>query len=410
MNIAVMGFGTVGSGVYTIVKENQQILAKKAGEEILIKHVLDLREFPGHPVEEVLTHQIDDILQDETVGVVVEVMGGTGAAYTFVKAALEAGKHVVTSNKALIAAKGAELMEIARQKNVSLLFEASVGGGIPILRTLNESLVADRIEEIVGILNGTTNYILTEMTQRGAAFDAVLKEAQQLGYAEADPTADVEGHDACRKIAILSTLAYGKTVDFEEIYTEGITKITEKDIAYGKMLDCVVKLVGVSRNLAEGVSAMVYPILLAKTHPLSGVSGAFNAIFVKGNMLGDTMYYGSGAGSLPTASAVLSDVVNVVRQKQHIHIDWDTAGKQEILPLYEVPTSALIRIAAKEQAQAKEMALSLFAGGKIIDLAEADDEFAVLTGMETEASLAEKIQSLKEHYEVRNRIRTEAAL
>ncbi len=409
MKIAVMGFGTVGSGVYRVLEENKELIAKKAGEEISIKYVLDLREFPGQPVEKVLTHDIQDILNDDEVGAVVEVMGGTGAAYTFAKAALEAGKHVATSNKALIAAKGAELMEIAKAHQVSLLFEASVGGGIPILRPLNVCLTADRILEIMGILNGTTNYILTEMTQKQTAFDVVLKQAQQLGYAEADPTADIEGHDACRKIAILSTLAYGKTAHFEEIPTEGITSITQKDIAYSKEMDCSIKLVGVSRSLPEGISAMVYPMILPNVHPLSGVSGAFNAIFVKGNMLGDTMYYGSGAGSLPTASAVVSDIVDIVRHKnEHIPMDWDTTQKLDILPLDEVPVRAMVRIAAQNQTEAEKEALEIFSGGRIMDLAEADDEFAVLTGEETEASLAEKIAALGQKYEIRNRIRMEA--
>ena len=240
VNIAILGFGTVGSGVYEVVTKNNEVITRKAGMEINVKYVLDLREFPEHEVNKVLTHNIDDILNDDSVQVVVEVMGGVDVPYQFVKGALEKGKHVVTSNKALVAAKGPELLHIAKQKNVNFLFEASVGGGIPILRSMNRSLTADVILEVMGILNGTTNYILTEMTENDLAFDDVLKTAQELGYAEKDPTADVEGYDACRKIAILSSLAYGKTANFEEILTEGITKITKTDICYAKKCKSVI--------------------------------------------------------------------------------------------------------------------------------------------------------------------------
>ena len=324
INIAILGYGTVGSGVFEVITKNKDIVNKKAGEEINIKYVLDLREFPGMPVEKVLTHNIDDILDDESVKVVVEVMGGVEPAYTFVKSALLKGKSVATSNKALVAAHGPELIQIARDKNVNFFFEASVGGGIPIIRPLNECLTADKILEITGILNGTTNFILTKMSKKGRNFEDVLKKAQELGYAEKDPTADIEGHDACRKIAILSSLAFGKTANFEKIHTEGITKITKRDFEYAKELDCEIKLVGTSKRLENGISAMVAPIMLKKNHPLSTVDGVFNAIFVKGNMLGDTMYYGSGAGSLPTASAVVSDVIDAIRHMgENVHIDWE---------------------------------------------------------------------------------------
>ncbi len=404
INIAIMGYGTVGSGVFEVIKRNQHIVNKKAREEINVKYVLDLREFPGLPVEKVLTHNIDDILNDDSVKVVVEVMGGVEPAYTFVKSALLKGKSVATSNKALVAAHGPELLQIAREKNINFFFEASVGGGIPIIRPLNECLTADDILEISGILNGTTNFILTKMAKEGKEFGQVLKKAQELGYAEKDPTADIEGHDACRKIAILSSLAFGKTANFEEIYTEGITNITGKDMEYAKELECEIKLVGTSKKLSKGISAMVAPFMLSKNHPLSTVDGVFNAIFVKGNVLGDTMYYGSGAGSLPTASAVVSDVIDAVRHMgENVHIDW-IDEKLEILELNDVPVKAFIR-AGGDIKRIKTESKVLFEGCEFADLDYDDDEVAIITGQETEGSLKEKLEILRKAADIRNVIR-----
>lgn len=404
INIAIMGYGTVGSGVFEVIRRNQHIVNKKAREEINVKYVLDLREFPGLPVEKVLTHNIDDILNDDSVKVVVEVMGGVEPAYTFVKAALLKGKSVATSNKALVAAHGPELLQIAREKNVNFFFEASVGGGIPIIRPLNECLTADDILEISGILNGTTNFILTKMAKEGKEFGQVLKKAQELGYAEKDPTADIEGHDACRKIAILSSLAFGKTANFEEIYTEGITNITGKDMEYAKELECEIKLVGTSKKLSKGISAMVAPFMLSKNHPLSTVDGVFNAIFVKGNVLGDTMYYGSGAGSLPTASAVVSDVIDAVRHMgENVHIDW-IDEKLEKLELNDVPVKAFIR-AGGDIKRIKTESKVLFEGCEFTDLDYDDDEIAIITGQETEGSLKEKLEILRKAADIRNVIR-----
>ena len=403
INIAIMGYGTVGSGVFEVITKNKDIVNKKAGEEINIKYVLDLREFPGMPVEKVLTHNIDDILDDESVKVVVEVMGGVEPAYTFVKSALLKGKSVATSNKALVAAHGPELIQIARDKNVNFFFEASVGGGIPIIRPLNECLTADKILEITGILNGTTNFILTKMSKKGRNFEDVLKKAQDLGYAEKDPTADIEGHDACRKIAILSSLAFGKTANFEKIHTEGITKITKRDFEYAKELDCEIKLVGTSKRLENGISAMVAPIMLKKNHPLSTVDGVFNAIFVKGNMLGDTMYYGSGAGSLPTASAVVSDVIDAIKHMgENVHIDWENE-ELDILELKDVPVYGFIRMSGDLKTIKTESKV-LFEGCEFVDIGY-EDEIAVLTGKETEGSLSEKIEILRKAAEVRSIIR-----
>ena len=324
INIAVLGYGTVGSGVVEVINTNHASINKRAGQEINIKYVLDLREFPGDPVQEILVHDYNVILNDPEVKIVVEVMGGINPAYSFVKSALEAGKSVCTSNKELVAAHGAELLEIAKAMNVNFLFEASVGGGIPIIRPLNQSLTADEITEITGILNGTTNYILSKMTDEGSDFDSVLKIAQEKGYAERNPEADVEGYDACRKIAILTSLALGKQVDYQDIHTEGITKITDAEIKYAKALGGSIKLLGMSKFVDGTTYSMVAPFIIGGDHPLATVSGVFNGIFINGNVLGDTMFYGRGAGKLPTASAVVADVVDAVKhQGTNIMTIWE---------------------------------------------------------------------------------------
>ena len=315
VNVAILGYGTVGSGVFKILKDNNSHISRRAGEEVRVKYVLDLRDFPGDSVEEVLVHDVNVIMEDEEVDLVVEVMGGIEPAYTFVKRALDTGKSACTSNKELVAKHGAELLEIAAANNVNFFFEASVGGGIPIIRPLTECLTVDHIEEIQGIMNGTTNYILTKMEDEGADFDTVLKDAQDKGYAERNPEADVEGYDACRKIAILTSLAYEKQVDFEDIYTEGITRITTVDFDYMKKIGASIKLLGIARKAVGITYSMVAPFVIYPDNPLYSVKDVFNAILVKGDMLGDVMFYGKGAGSLPTASAVVSDVVDAVKRK-----------------------------------------------------------------------------------------------
>ncbi len=322
-NIAVLGYGTVGSGVVEVINTNNDIVTKNAGEKVNVKYVLDLRDFPGDPVEKILTHDFEDILNDDEVSVVVEVMGGVEPAYTFVKKCLLAGKSVCTSNKALVAAHGPELISVAAKQNVNFLFEASVGGGIPIIRPLSSCLTADKILEIGGILNGTTNFMLSKMADEGWEFDEALKTAQDLGYAERNPEADIEGYDACRKIAILTSLVTGKNVPFEKIYTEGITKITARDIKYAKALKRAIKLVASTRLIDGKYYPLVAPRMLDANHPLFAVNGVFNAVFVKGNVLGDVMFYGSGAGKLPTASAVVSDIVEAVKTKSNIPCEWD---------------------------------------------------------------------------------------
>lgn len=336
IKVAILGYGTVGSGVFEIINENKELITANAGEEIDVKYVLDLREFPGDPCESVLVHDYNVILNDPEVEVVIEVMGGLKPAYDFVKSALLAKKSVCTSNKELVAKYGAELIKIAQSNNRNFLFEAAVGGGIPIIRPMNMHITADKICEITGILNGTTNYILTKMDKEGADFDSTLKKAQELGYAERNPEADIEGYDAVRKIAILASLANGKTVNFEEIYTEGISKITAEDFKYAKKMDRSIKLLGKCKNEDTGIVCSVAPRLLAPDHPLYNVSGVTNGILVRGNMVGDLVFIGSGAGKLPTASAAVSDVVDSVR---HLNVSTTVMWKEEKLEVEDFSKS-----------------------------------------------------------------------
>jgi len=345
VNVAILGYGTVGSGVYKIIKSHASHITRRTGEDVNVKYVLDLREFPGDPVEEVLVHDIDVIINDPEVSVVVEVMGGVEPAHTFVKRALEAGKSACTSNKELVAKHGAELLSIAREHSVSFLFEASVGGGIPIIRPLNECMTVDHIKEIQGILNGTTNYILTKIEDEGADFDEVLKKAQDKGYAERNPEADIEGYDACRKIAILASLAYEKQVDFDNIYTEGITKITVDDFAVTKKINASIKLLGLCRKTGGVVYAMVAPFVVYNDNPLYNVSGVYNAILLRGDNLGNVMFYGKGAGSLPTASAVVSDVVDAIKRSgTTAPVLWSTE-KAQLGSADQFRTPYLVRVA-----------------------------------------------------------------
>lgn len=329
VNVAVLGYGTIGAGVVEVLQTNADSIEKKAGQRIVVKRILDLRDFPGDPHQDKVVHDYKIIEEDEDIQVVVECMGGLEPAYTFVKTALLQGRSVATSNKELVAKYGAELIGIAEEKKVNFLFEASVGGGIPIIRPLTQCLTADVIEEISGILNGTTNYMLTKMEEEGMAFDEVLKEAQEKGYAELHPEADIEGYDACRKIAILTSLACGKQVDFEDIHTEGITNITAEDFRYAAKMKKCIKLLGKSWNDDGKLYAMVCPMLIDHYHPLAGVKDVFNAIFVHGNMVDDTMFYGRGAGKLPTASAVAADVVDCVKHMgTHIKIIWEQEKRE----------------------------------------------------------------------------------
>lgn len=395
INIAILGYGTVGSGVFEVIKNNQDIVDRKSGKNINIKYVLDLRKFPGTPVESVLTDDFEKIINDDSVKIIAEVMGGTEPAYTFAKRALLKGKSVVTSNKELVAAHGQELIALAAEHNSNFLFEASVGGGIPIIRPLCSSLTADCILEINGILNGTTNYILSKMTSDGSDFDDTLKEAQALGYAEKDPYNDVEGIDAVRKLAILSSLAYKKTVNFKDIYTEGISRITKTDIEYAKAMGSVIKLIGTSKLMGDKIIARVAPCIIKTTHPLAMVSGVFNAIFVRGNMSGDTMYYGSGAGKLPTASAVVSDIIDAARHiGVNIRLDWDKE-EIEVIPEDKVAVKAMIRFRIKN-ADTQRKCAEAFGNAEIIKLDGYNDEFALITDKMPEDDIKSKLDALGE--------------
>ncbi len=341
--IAVMGFGTVGSGVWEIIKSKN--FEKTAGEDLEVKYLLDIREFDDPEVKKILTNKFEDILADSEVTIVAEVMGGLHPAYEFTKELLLAGKSVVTSNKELVATYGTELLNIAWDKGVQYLFEASVGGGIPIIAAMMNNLGANNIGKIAGILNGTTNYILTEMFEKGKDFDEVLKKAQELGYAEKNPAADVEGHDACRKIAILSSLAWGKFIDYNDITTEGITNITLDDVKYAEALDSVIKLIGYADIDAEGrVFARVSPMMIKNDIPLAGVCDVFNAVMVSCDMLGDAMFYGRGAGKLPTASAVVSDIIECQKHKKMHNIVWEKSDETKMFPIEEKETSYLLRL------------------------------------------------------------------
>lgn len=394
INIAVLGYGTVGSGVVEVMGTNNEIINKKSGQEINIKYVLDLREFPGDPVMDILVHDYETILNDPEVEIIAEVMGGVEPAYTFVKSALEKGKSVCTSNKELVAKHGPELLKIAKEHNRNFLFEASVGGGIPIIRPLNQSVTADEITHITGILNGTTNYILTKMSKEGLDFDSVLKEAQALGYAERNPSADVDGFDACRKIAILTSLAYGKNVNYEDIYTEGITKITDVDFKYANKLNRSIKLFGKAEKKDDKFFAFVAPVMIDGEHPLYSVNGVFNAILVNGNAVGDIMFYGSGAGKLPTASAVVSDIVEAARNLNHnMPADW-TEEKLELTDIRQSEKKFFVRISGKSEDKLSEVE-KVFGKVELVKIEELDHEFAFITDVISEQKYEENAAKLE---------------
>ena len=390
VNVAVLGYGTIGSGVVEVLQTNTEVIAQRAGEEIAVKYILDLRDFPGDPNADKIVHDYDIIDKDEDVQVVVECMGGVEPAYTFVKRALLNGRSVATSNKELVAKHGAELIAIAHEKNINFLFEASVGGGIPIIRPLVQCLTADVIEEVSGILNGTTNYMLTRMKEEGISFEEALKEAQEKGYAELHPEADVEGYDACRKIAILTSLAYGMQVDYEDIHTEGITHITETDFKYAKAMNMGIKLLGTSRREEDGLFALVAPMMIAHDHPLYSVNDVFNAILVKGNALGDVMFYGKGAGKLPTASAVVSDVVDEVKHMgTHIMTIW----QPQKLHLVEY-TLYKSRFFVRAKNGTEDKARALFGDIAICHAEGVDGEYGFVTEPMTVGDFEEKKSQL----------------
>ena len=400
IKIAVLGYGTVGSGVVEVIEKNKDMVNKKAGEELSIKYILDLRDFPGDPYENKVVHDYQTIVNDPEIQIICETMGGTGAAYEFTKQALQVGKSVCTSNKELVAAHGPELLTMAKEHKCNYLFEASVGGGIPIIRPLNYSLTAEKIESITGILNGTTNYILSKMEKEGADFDAVLKRAQEKGYAERNPEADVEGYDACRKIAILSSLMLGENVDYRKVYTEGITKITATDFAYAKEMDMSIKLLAMSKEVGDETLAMVAPFMISADHPLHMVNGVFNAVFVHGNMLGDSMYYGKGAGKLPTASAVVSDVIDCARHIGKVIMCFWDATDAKLMNVEEAENKFFFRVKSGNGEKVK----ALFGEVKSVKLSGMDEEEAFVTSLMKEKDFTEKYEKISD-ISVGNRIR-----
>ena len=391
INVAVLGYGTVGSGVVKILTENHSHVSRRAGEEINLKYVLDLREFPGDPVEKVLVHDYDTIVNDPEIRVIAEAMGGLEPAYTFAKKALEKGISFCTSNKVLVEAKGAELIEIAKEHNANFFFEASVGGGIPIIRPMIECLTADHFDEISGILNGTTNFMLTKMAEEGVEYDEVLAEAQELGYAERNPEADVEGHDAGRKIAILASLAYEKQVSFEGLSMEGITKITNVDFEYARSLESVVRLLGSARVKDGRVYALVAPFLVPSNDPLYAVNGVYNAIKLHGDMLENVMFYGQGAGKEATASAVVSDIQDCVRRLgSHREILW-SKEPQQMGDIKEYPFRFLVRVEDGDAEKLAAFANALGGAGRLVAPRGVSGEAAFLTKAMTENALDEAV-------------------
>ena len=395
INIAVLGYGTIGSGVVEVIDINGDSIAEKLDEEVNVKYVLDLKKFPGDPIMEKLVDDVDIILEDPEVEIIVETMGGIEPAYTFAKRALLAGKSFVTSNKELVADHGAELINIARENNVNFLFGASVGGGIPIIRPMNQALTADKIEGITGILNGTTNYILTMMSEEGSEFETALKNAQDMGYAERDPSADVDGFDACRKIAILTSLAYGKQVDFEDIHTEGIRNISSRDFKYANALGARIKLLASSMKDDNGdVYAIVAPAMIKEDNPLYGVRDVFNSILVKGNVVGDVMFYGSGAGKLPTASAVVADVIDIAKHPgKNIKMIWDKE-KLQLADIKKFKHRFFVRVPQDDKVM--EQVNSLFGDVEIVRLENITDEFAFITSSITEEEFKVKCEQISE--------------
>ena len=393
ISVAIMGHGTVGSGVAEILTTHKQKLFKAVGEELYVKHILDLREFPDSPLADRFTKNFEDIVNDIEVRVVVEVMGGTNPAYDCVKRCLQVGKSVVTSNKELVAKHGAELLAVAKENNANFLFEASVGGGIPIIRPLSQCLVANEVDEIAGILNGTTNFIFGKMINDNMDFSDALKLAQDLGYAERNPEADIEGHDACRKICILASLAFGKHIYPDNVYTKGISEITLDDVKYADSLNYVIKLIGDVKKTEDGkLDIMVAPMLLSKDCILSDINDVFNGILVKGDCTGDVMFYGKGAGKLPTASAVVADVVDCAKHlKARKRIFWTDSDGSQVASYKDSKTAMYIRVAGKG-----EMAQSLFPDSEIM---KADGNTVLMTQEYKFGEIEEKIAKLNENGE-----------
>ena len=406
--IAVLGYGVVGSGTVEVFYKNKENLEKKAGEPLDIKYILDLRDFPDSPYVDKFTKDFNVILNDPEVTVVCEVIGGIKPAYDFVKNSLLAGKSVVTSNKELVASKGAELLTIAKEKNVNFFFEASVGGGIPIIKPIHACLEANEIDEIAGILNGTTNFILTKMIRDGMGFEEALKIAQELGYAEHDPTADVEGIDACRKICILASLAFGRHVYPDNVHTEGITKVTLRDVEYMESCDSKIKLIGCARRESEGkVSIGVFPAVIKDESQLAGVNDVFNAILVRGDATGDVVFYGKGAGKLPTASAVVSDVVSAVKHSDTSRsLTWSDSEQSFILPFEQFTCANYVRLSAKNVDVTKAVIKAVFGDVEYLSSKnQPSDELAFITPIISEKDVLTACEKVSDGANILGRIR-----
>lgn len=399
INIAIMGHGVVGSGVAEVLLSHKDSIKAKAKNEIKIKHILDLRDFEGLSYSNLFTKDFNDILNDDSVKIVVEVMGGVHPAYDFVKACLEKGKSVATSNKELVAEKGAELLEIAEKNNVNFLFEASVGGGIPVLRPMAQCLTANDLYEVYGILNGTTNFILTKMINENMDFDDALSLAQRLGYAEKDPTADIDGHDTCRKICILASLAFGKHVYPKQVKTQGIRNITLADVEYAAAYNSVIKLVGHTKLLENGkISAEVYPAFVSKENQLSGVDDVFNAIMVRGDAVGDVMFYGRGAGKLPTASAVVADVIDCAKHLQsRKYLSWSEGEEGYVVPPENTKSRFFVCGKAKNVSAVKDEINKVLGNVEYLNRKDApENETAFVTDVLSYGDLCLKLKEFKQ--------------
>ena len=395
--IAVMGHGVVGSGVMEVLISHKDSIAKRAKEEVHVKHILDLREFPGLPYSGIFTKDFNRIVNDPQVKIVVEVMGGLEPAYTYVKACLEHGKSVVTSNKELVAQKGAELLALAQKNNLNFLFEASVGGGIPIIRPISQCLAANEVIGIAGILNGTTNFILTKMIRDQMDFDTALALAQKLGYAERDPSADIDGPDACRKICILASLAFGRHVYPEQVHTEGIRGLKLADVEYAESWGGVVKLIGKVKKLDSGkLQIICCPMFIDRDSQLANVDDVFNGILVRGDATGDVVFYGKGAGKLPTASAVVADVIDCVKHlKARKYLFWEDGSPEYVEDYLEDTVPMYVRATAENATMALGTADALFGGVQQLSRKNAPrNELAFVTKEMKEREIREKLQQL----------------
>ncbi len=396
IQVAIMGHGVVGCGVAELLQHNAAVIAGKAGEQLKIAKILDLRDFPELPYAELFTHRFEDIVENPEIQIVVETMGGLHPAYDYVKACLDAGKSVVTSNKELVAQKGDELLALAKAHKQNFLFEASVGGGIPILRPLDQCLSANRIQRIAGILNGTTNFMLTEMIENGLSFDEALADAQNRGYAERDPSADVDGLDACRKICILASLGFGNHVYPDEVHTEGIRDITLTDVRCAEAAGGVIKLIGLAAREDEHIRTLVAPMVVKKDNMLSHIGGVFNGVLVTGDAVGDTLFYGRGAGKEPTASAVVADVIDAAKhlgRSKYLH--WDKHIPGLVADYQALPMAYMVRLAGETRAAAAAAATAAYEDITPISADIADNEFVCITPELSESDFEDKTALLK---------------